>query len=338
MTIKKSKKILVTGGCGFIGSNIANTLSETINSNSTNDSLFDITVLDDLSLGTTSNIYLSSKSPTQKNNIKFVKGSVMDYDLIFELSKECDYVFHEAAKSSSPMFADNPIEGMNVNVIGFMNIMEAAARNNVSKVIYASSSSIYNGQALPFKEINKPDPKTFYETSFFCRESIAKSYYIEKGLNSIGLRYFSVYGYFNELHKDKFANTVSQFIWSIQKKQSPILYGSGNQTRDFTFIDDIVTANILAMTSECEFGIYNVGTGVETSFNTLVDLINKYGNTDIKPLYIDNSIKNYVQSTKADISFIKSQLGYHPKWTIDQGIKHILLKVKEKGIVSMQQL
>src|SRR5215831_19273683 len=243
-------KILVTGAAGFIGSNIANTLSKEKNTI--------VLALDDLSLGTPSNL-----SPS----VKFVRGSVMDYELTLEASKGCDYIFHEAAKSSSPMFKDDPREGVDINVLGFMNVMESAKRNNIKKVIYASSSSMYNGLPVPFKESQILSPKTFYEASFYCREILAKSYYLENGVSSIGLRYFSVYGP-NEKHKGKFANNISQFIWSIKSGKSPILYGDGKQTRDFVYVDDVVQANSLALQSEeKEFGIYNVGTGLTASFS-----------------------------------------------------------------------
>src|SRR5919199_681271 len=281
-------KILITGGAGFIGSSIANTLSA--------DDDAEVIALDDLSLGTSSN--LSKK-------VKFVSGSVMDYELVLELCRGCDYVFHNAAKSSTPMFKNDPREGFDTNVMGFMNVMESSKRNNVKKVIYASSSSIYNGLQMPFKESQKIMPKTFYESSFYCREILARSYYLENGVNSIGLRYFSVYGP-NEKHKGKFANNISQFLWDISRGNSPVIFGDGNQTRDFTMVEDVVQANLLAMRSEKEFGIYNVGTGIQTSFNQVIEIINKKLGAEIKPTYINNPIKNYVQNTLADISRIES--------------------------------
>jgi UDP-glucose 4-epimerase len=251
----------------------------------------------------------------------------MDYELTLELSKGCDYIFHSAAKSSSPMFKNDPREGVDINVLGFMNVMESAKRNQVKKVIFASSSSVYSGLPIPFKESQTITPKTFYEASFYCREILARSYYLENGLNSIGLRYFSVYGP-NETHKGNFANNISQFLWNMTNGDSPIIYGDGTQTRDFTFVDDVVQANILALQSEeREFGIYNIGTGTETSFSRIVEIINQHLGTDIRATYVDNPIKNYVRKTKADISLAKSELGYEAKWrNLEDGIAALIRK------------
>lgn len=352
-------RMLVTGGAGFIGSNLANALSyETQNGSQYpakqqlkshganrvngegNDKRNKVIALDDLSLGSPSNL---------SKDVKLVKGSVMDYDLVLELGKDCDYIFHQAALSSSPMFLDDPRKGIDTNVMGFMNIMESAKRNKVKRVIYASSSSIYNGLPTPYTESVNVTPKTFYESSFYCREVIAQTYNLEYGIESIGLRYFSVYGP-NERHKGRFANNISQFIWDMAEKQkSPIIYGDGTQTRDFTFVDDVVRANILAMGNQNNrsadessdnnnfkehwrknildsgFGIYNIGTGIQTSFNNVVEIINKSLGTDITPTYTRNPINNYVQHTLADISHAKLELGYEPKWrNVEDGIKQLI--------------
>ena len=377
-------KLLVTGGAGFIGSNLANSLvneveedktsyrtnkSPTVETNESH--LRDesdvrgctVIALDDLSLGTPSN--LSKK-------VRFANGSVMNYDLVLELTKDCDYIFHQAALSSSPMFVDDPRLGMDVNLMGFMNVMEAAKRNNVKKVIYASSSSLYNGLPTPYRESDNIRPKTFYESSFYCRETIAQTYRLEYGLDSIGLRYFSVYGP-NEKHKGRFANNISQIIWDMaEKRKSPVIYGDGSQSRDFTFVEDVVQANILAMRKkpndsskfkgqvdnkninndirnidskerskrsisrsstianyDTSVGsssfVYNVGTGVQTSFNGIVEIINKQLATDIRPTYVKNPINNYVQHTMADISLARLELGYEPRWkNVEEGIKQLL--------------
>ncbi len=297
-------KILVTGGAGFIGSNIANALGEDN----------DIVALDDLSLGVAANL---------SANIRFVKGSVMDPHLLQELCKDCDFVFHDAAKSSSPMFKENPSQGVDVNAIGFMNVMESAKKNNVRKVIYASSSSLYNGSSMPFNEHQFVSPRSFYEASFYCREVLARSYYLELGVKSIGLRYFSVYGP-NEAHKGKFANNITQFIWDVMAGKRPIVYGDGTQTRDFTHVSDVVNANVLALKSGIDYGIYNVGSGVQTSFASVVRAISEGLGSDITPIYLTNPIKNYVQDTLADTTLARSSLGFEAKCRLEEGIKRAI--------------
>jgi UDP-glucose 4-epimerase len=357
---------LVTGGAGFIGSNLSNALpnityedrrGETLKDGANLENYYDngnrtpnnngnignnneVIALDDLSLGTPSNL---------SKRVKFVNGSVMNYELVLELGERCDYIFHQAAFSSSPMFVDDPRRGVDVNVMGFMNVMESAKRNKVKKVIYASSSSLYNGLRTPFRESANIIPRTFYESSFYCREMIARTYNLEHGVDSIGLRYFSVYGP-NEKHKGRFANNISQFIWDLLEKKSPVIFGNGSQTRDFTFVDDVVQANILAMgknqlegsavdidnNKDSEYrkkknacrgsSIYNIGTGKQTSFNTVIEIINKQLGINIRPTYVDNPINNYVQHTMADISLAGLELGYEPKWiNVEDGIKHLLM-------------
>jgi UDP-glucose 4-epimerase len=225
---------------------------------------------------------------------------------------------------------------------------------------------------IPYRESDNIRPKTFYESSFYCRETIAQTYRLEYGLDSIGLRYFSVYGP-NEKHKGRFANNISQFIWDMaEKRKSPVIYGDGSQSRDFTFVEDVIQANILAMRKkpndsskfkgqvdnksinndirnidskerrkrsfsrsstiasyDANFGssgfVYNVGTGIQTSFNSIVEIINKQLATDIKPTYVKNPINNYVQHTMADISLARLELGYEPRWkNVEEGIKQLL--------------
>jgi UDP-glucose 4-epimerase len=296
-------KVLVTGGAGFIGSNIAGKLAKECN----------VIILDNLYLGNEKNV----------NGVEFVKGSVMDAELVNKTCKKCDYVFHNAAMSSSPMFKEQPKLGMEINVLGFMNVMKAALENGVKKVIYASTSSMYNGNPLPYSENQPITAKTFYEASFRTREIVAQTYFYENNLPSIGLRYFSVYGP-KEMHKGQYANNVSQFLWDMMNGKSPIIYGDGTQRRDFTFVSDVVSANILAMKSNIDFGIFNVGTGVGTSFNDLIAMINKLLGTSIMPEYVENPLKNYVHDTIADLSLISKSLGYKPQWTLEKGIQFLI--------------
>lgn len=186
---------------------------------------------------------------------------------------------------------------------------------------------------MPFSESQNVIPKTFYEVSFYCREAIAKSYFLENWVSSIGLSYFSVYGP-NEWHKKTYANNISQFLWDMEKGKSPEIYGDGTQTRDFTFVEDVVQANILAMKSDNKLGLYNVGTGIETSFNQVIQLLNKHLKSSIKSTYHTNPIKHYVYRTLADISRAAKELGYKPKWSIDEGIKSLITLEEKPHLVA----
>lgn len=307
-------KVLVTGGAGFIGSNLVKELAKE----------HEVIVLDNLFLGTKDNLV--------DLDVKFIQGSVTDQEVVNKACKNCDYIFHNAAMSSSPMFKSGPESGFRINVDGFINVMQAALQCDVKKVIYASTSSMYNGNRLPYSEKQPTSAKTFYEASFRCREIVAQTYYFEHHLPSIGLRYFSVYGP-NEVHKRIYANNVSQFLWSMIRGTRPVIYGDGSQTRDFTFVKDVVKANMLAAESEIEFGIFNVGTSVATSFNSLVSILNEKLGTDIEPMYVQNPIKNYVKHTVADLKLVSKLLGYKPSWNLEKGIEYLIDYAKIKTAV-----
>ena len=294
-------KSLVTGGAGFIGSNLARRLL----------ALGEVKVLDNLMLGREENIPAGAE---------FTKGSVMDEALVRDIVKGCDFIFHEAAHSSSPMFLENPQVGLQENTVGFMNVMNMALRYGVKRVIFASTSSMYSGNPTPYSENMTVGANTFYEASFRCREIIAQTYYRFHGLSSVALRYFSVYGP-NENHKGRFANNVTQFLCEIRHGLRPEIYGDGTQTRDFIHVDDAVEANLLAMKSRIGFEIFNIGTGVGTNFNTLLSLICDALRKRVEANYIENPIKNYVMHTAADMTKSAEILGFKPVITLKEGIR-----------------
>jgi len=301
-------KSLVTGGAGFIGSNIVEELVKAGH---------EVIVLDDFSLGKEDNL------STVKDKIGVVKGDVRDFNLIKEVIKGVDFVFHQAAASSSPMFVEDLKNAFSVNIDGFINLLNASRDNGVKKIIHASTSSIYGNNPVPLKEEMNIIPPNFYSVSKLAAEHLGTLFSNEYGLDIIGLRYMSIYGPHEE-SKGRFANLVSQFIWSMLKNERPVLYGDGTQTRDFTFVDDAVQANILAMNSKIKNDIFNVGTGKTISLNELVEIINKLLGKNIKPKYIEMPVKNYIKTQLADISKIEKVLGYAPKYSLEEGIKLLL--------------
>ena len=296
------EKALVTGGAGFIGSNLAEMLVERG---------VEVKVLDSMYLGTPENL--------EGLDVEIIEGSVMDEETVKEAVEGCDTVFHNAARSSAPMHKENPAEGARINIEGFVNVVEEAMDQDVEKVVYASTSSMYGSVEPPHREDMGEKPTNRYSASKMARELYA-DVYAQKGLDITGIRYFSVYGP-REKAKGRFANIISQFLWKMLDDESPKVFGDGEQTRDFTFVKDIARANILAAEKGESGQYYNIGTGRETSFNTVVDKLNEELGKDIEPEKVENPIKNYVRRTRADISRAKEDLGYEPEYSFEEGLK-----------------
>jgi len=299
-------KCLVTGGAGFIGSNIAEALVEKGH---------DVVVLDNFYLGRKNNLSAII------NKIELVEGDIINRKKVDEVMKGVDFVFHQAAASSSPMFIEDLENSVYVNVNGFINILESARKHDVKRVMYASSSSIYGNQDGPLKEDMRVIPPNFYASTKLMNEHTAFSYHHQYGLELVGFRYMSVYGPHEE-SKGIFANIVSQFLWWMREGKRPVIYGNGNQGRDFVFAKDVASANILAMEkSKLGNEVLNVGTGKEVTLNELVVILNKILGKSIKPEYVENKVKNYILSQRADITKIKNVLGWEPKFLLEDGIR-----------------
>ena len=309
-------RILITGGAGFIGSNLANSLYRDGH---------EITIFDN---------YYYGKEQQCRNLNENLRHSVFKIDVrngTHKIEMELqhnrpDVIFHLAALSSAPMCTQSPIDCMDVNVGGFQTILEAARYYKIKRVVYASTSSMYNGKQIPWNENMCIQPKTHYEVSFHNRESMAFGYYHEEGVESVGLRFFSVYGP-NEKHKGKYANNITQFLWDMNMDKSPMLYGDGKQMRDFVYVDDVVNALKISAFSDHELlkcNIINIGTGLNYSFNEIIHTLNGYLGKDIKAEYRSNSLKNYVRNTKADISKAKHLLKWEPKVSLSDGINKLI--------------
>jgi UDP-glucose 4-epimerase len=295
------QEILVTGGAGFIGSNLANALAETN----------EVTVVDDCYLGTPDNL---------EDSVTFEERSVLEDDL----PTDVDVVFHLAALSSYAMHEEDPTRGARVNVEGFVNTVEQARQDGCDTVVYATTSSIYGNRTEPSPEDMPVAVNTGYEASKLARERYAEYFSNHYGMTLAGLRYFSVYqGYGGaEGHKGEYANVIAQFADDIAHGRAPELYGDGTQTRDFTHVSDIVRGTRLAAEHELD-GIYNVGTGEQYAFNTVVDLINEELGTDVEPAYVENPIPEdvYVHDTCADYAKIHEATGWEPEIDFETGIE-----------------
>ncbi|QZX98987.1 NAD-dependent epimerase/dehydratase family protein [Halobaculum rubrum] len=296
-------RVLVTGGAGFIGSNLANTLAAAGN---------DVIALDNEYLGTSENL---------SEDVEYLKADVLDDDL----PTDVDVVFHLAALSSRQMLEENPRQGARVNIEGFVNVVEQAHADGCDTVVYASTSSAYGSRTEPSPEDMDLEASTGYDASMLGRERYAEYYNdFYDGLTCAGARFFSVYqGYGGaEGHKGEYANTVSQFTDDIANGEAPVLWGDGSQTRDFTHVDDIVRG-LEAIADNELAGVYNLGTGDPYSFNEMIELINDALGTDVEPEYEPIPLENYVHDTCADISRIREATGWEPEIDFEEGVRRV---------------
>jgi UDP-glucose 4-epimerase len=300
----QGKRVLVTGGAGFIGSNLANALA----------AKNDVVVVDDLYLGTAENLV---------EDVEFHEKSVLAEDL----PTDVDVLFHLAALSSMAMHEENPQRGARVNVEGFVNTVEQFREHGGDTVVYATTSSIYGDRTEPSPESMDVEARTGYEASKLARERYAEYYANYHDMSVAGLRYFSVYQGMAEGaegHKGEFANIIAQFADEMANGRSPEIYGDGTQTRDFTHVEDVVDATIAAAESELT-GIYNVGTGIQYDFNTVVEMLNDALGTDIEPTHVENPIPEdvYVHDTMADASKLQAATGWEPAVSFEEGIERV---------------
>ena len=297
-----STGILVTGGAGFIGSNLVEDLLS---------SREEVTILDNLDTGSMLNL------EGLKGSLKVIKANCLDAS---SLDLHPSAIYHLGIPSSSPMYKKNPfLVGEAIN--GAIAVFELAKKARC-RVVYASSSSLYNGNAPPHREEMPIQVTDYYTEARLAIERIAELYRRLFDIPSVGLRFFSVYGP-KEKAKKQYANMISQFLWEMQAGRTPVIYGDGNQTRDFIYVKDIVRALMLAMRSDYH-GILNVGTGTAYSFNEVIDLISGQLGTKIRPKYVDNPIKNYVAHTMADTSKAKNILDFEAKYELNDGIENLL--------------
>ncbi len=251
------------------------------------------------------------------------RADLTDREALGRVVRDIDYVFHEGAVSSSPLFEPDPSRGVEVNVMGGLYLLQACLEAGVERVIYASTSSIYGNLPVPWREdVAIPKTPNAYAASKLAFEYLAKAYTTRGELDTVGLRYFSIYGPGEET-KGRYANMISQFLWTIRRGDSPAVFGDGTQTRDFTYVDDVVRANFLA-TKAAAGAVFNVGTGRETSINALVRLLAQKLERPIEPKYEPNPIRNYVYRTLADTSNAEKQLGFSALVSLEEGIDRLV--------------
>jgi UDP-N-acetylglucosamine/UDP-N-acetyl-alpha-D-glucosaminouronate 4-epimerase len=307
-----SRAVAVTGGAGFIGSHLAEGLLKR---------RYKVIILDDLSTGKLENIrHLiepSSHREESGNSVEFVRGSITDLPSLKNVFQAIDYVFHEAAIPSVPRSIENPQASHEANITGTLNVLLAAKDNGVKKVIYASSSSAYGDTpTLPKTEDMSPNPQSPYAVTKLAGEYYCQVFQQVYGLSTVCLRYFNVYGPRQD-PGSQYAAVIPRFIQKVLDNKPPIIFGDGEQTRDFTFIKDVVDVNILAAESDA-VGVYNIGRGERVSINRLAELVIKFIGNSVEPVH-EELRSGDIKHSLADISKAR-HFGYDPKYSLEEGL------------------
>ena len=297
-------KILVTGGAGFIGSHIVEYLVQRGDN---------VIVLDNLSNGKMQNMSKVS------DDINFVNGDVRDCNLVEQLVKDVDGVFHEAALVSVPESFKMQNEYFDVNVNGTENILKLAKEYGF-KIVYASSSSVYgNPKSVPIKEDDDRNPLNPYAKTKLEDELLAKKY-SEMGVHVIGLRYFNIFG---RRQSKEYAGVIKLFLEKIQQNKAPIINGDGSQTRDFVYVEDVVKANILAMDSNIKYKFLNVGTGFSISILDLANACIEASGLSLKPVH-GPQLPGDILDSKADLELIKKSLEWKPITKLEDWLVQVI--------------
>jgi nucleoside-diphosphate-sugar epimerase len=306
MTNLKGKKIVVTGGAGFIGSHTVDALIERGAK---------VVVIDDLSSGKMENIVHHGKK------IEFHKTDITDHDSLKKIFDGAYAVLHLAALSVVPRSIKHPFETNQINIGGTLSVFLAGKEAKVDRIVYASSSSVYgNTPTMPKVETMQPKPISPYAVQKYADELYANAYYALDGLKTIGLRYFNVFGP-RQNPDSEYSAVIPKFIQMVKKGTNPTIFGDGTQARDFTYIENVVDANILAIGAEDGFGeVFNVGTGKQVSLNELVETLGKIMGNKISPQYLPVRVGD-VKNSLSDISKARAKLGYRPAVSFKQGLE-----------------
>ena len=294
-------KYLVTGGAGFIGSHIVESLIRNGN---------EVRVLDDLSTGHYDNLKKVS------SEIEFVEGDIRDPDICIDLAKGCDGIFHEAALVSVVDSIERPQDNHDINITGTMNILEAARIRNCKRIVFASSAAIYgNNPELPKNETMLPEPLSPYGAAKIAGEHLLQAYAEQFGIECVALRYFNVYGPRQD-PRSMYSGVISKFVDCAKNQVTPKIYGDGKQTRDFVYVDDVVQANLKAMTvpTKAPFLRCNIGTGIATSLLEVVEALRGINETFTQPQF-EPERPGDIRHSLADIACARDYLDFRPQKT-----------------------
>jgi nucleoside-diphosphate-sugar epimerase len=298
--------VLVTGGGGFIGSHIVDRLVKEGHR---------VRILDNFSTGKEENIaHIVEK-------IEIIRGDILDLKTCLKATQGVDIVLHQAALPSVQRSIKDPLTTFQVNALGTLNLLIASKDNKVKRFVYASSSSVYgDNPMLPKREDMLPSPLSPYAVSKLVGEMLCKSFHKTYGLSTVSLRYFNVFGPRQDPYSP-YAAVVPCFISNLLRNKRPTIYGDGEQTRDFTYVDNVVEANVLsAFATGIDGEVFNIAYGQPTSVNKLFEIIRELTGKTLEPIYAEPRLGE-VKHSWADISKAREKLGYTPKINILEGLK-----------------
>lgn len=299
-------RYLVTGGAGFIGSN---TVDELVRRG------HGVVVLDDLSSGKEENL------ADVRGKITFIKGSITDLEMVQKAMLQADYVIHLAARTSVPRSVKDPIDTNRINVDGTLNVLVAARDNKVKRIVFAASSSAYGDTpTLPKSEGMQPIPISPYGVSKYVGELYAQTFGRCYGLENVCLRYFNIFGPRQD-PDSPYSGVLSRFATAFLDSSPPVVFGDGAQTRDFTYVDNAVSANILASEAPTASGrTFNIGTGHSVSLNQVLEMLQKISGKTLEAKY-EAARDGDIRDSLADIRLAQESLGYEPSIHFEEGLQ-----------------
>lgn len=298
-----TRKYAITGGAGFIGSNLAEALADGN----------EVVVVDDLSAGRRENL--------AGQNVTFVEGSILDLDLLKEAFEGCACVFHEAAVASVQRSVEDPISTSRVGVEGTLNVLVAARDVGAEKVVFASSAAVYgDSPLLPKREDMRPEPKSPYAVSKLAGEGYCIAFNEVYGMRNVVLRYFNVYGPRQD-PASEYSAVIPKFVSAYLASEAPVIFGDGEQTRDFVYVRDVVRANILAGEGSVP-GVYNIASGTRTSLNELSGLVKKITGSKVEAMY-SQARAGDIRDSMADITKAE-EMGYSPEYSLKRGLQRMV--------------
>ncbi len=308
----ENSTFLVTGGAGFIGSNLCEAI---LNMG------YIVHCLDDLSTGKMENISEFFKNP----RFEFIKGDIKDYETCLKATEGVDFVLHQAGWGSVPRSIEMPLFYCQNNIFGTVNMMDASVKNNVKKFVYASSSSVYGDeQTLPKREGCEKNLLSPYALTKRCIEEWGRQYSIHYGLDTYGLRYFNVFGK-RQNPKGEYAAVIPKFINQLKNNEQPTINGDGYQSRDFTYIENVIEANLKACLAPSEYAgqSFNIGCGDREYLIDVYRTISVIMGKDIQPIYAPDRAGD-IKHSNADISKARNCLNYSPEYNFRRGIEEAI--------------